>query len=177
MLADEIERLSSLRPSFVKLYGHNNPAAPYRTWMALFVKPPRPGFRVFDESGLVMLHKIKKSLKFCKRCNVHHSSKNCSRAPSFGNCGSTMHTEAPHDPSAVLALLNWTPPPCSVIAGDFNSVYWAWQSGATHTYGKGDEVESWAESYNLSCLIIDKPTHRAGNTLNLAWTNIGRARA
>ncbi|POS88324.1 hypothetical protein EPUL_000737 [Erysiphe pulchra] len=91
MLADEIERVSSVRPSFVKLHGHNNPAATHRTWMALFAKAPRPGFRVFDESGLVMLRKKKKSLEFFKRCNGHHSSKNCSRASSCGNCGSTMH--------------------------------------------------------------------------------------
>ncbi|KHJ33952.1 putative eka-like protein [Erysiphe necator] len=93
MLADEIERVSSVRPSFLKLYGHNNPAAPHRTWMALFAKAPKPGFRVFDESGLVMIHKKKKPLAFCKRCNGHHPSKNCSRASSCGNCGSTMHTE------------------------------------------------------------------------------------
>ncbi|POS84217.1 hypothetical protein EPUL_004466 [Erysiphe pulchra] len=30
---------------------------------------------------------------FCKRCNKHHSPKNCSRAPSCGNCGSTMHSK------------------------------------------------------------------------------------
>ncbi|KHJ34547.1 putative eka-like protein [Erysiphe necator] len=51
MLADEIERVSLIRPSFLKLYGQNNPAAPHRIWMAFFAKAPRPGFRVFDESG------------------------------------------------------------------------------------------------------------------------------
>ncbi|KHJ32412.1 putative eka-like protein [Erysiphe necator] len=61
--------------------------------MALFAKAPRPGFRVFDDSGLIMIHKKKKPLEFCKRCNGHHPSKNCSRAPSCGNYGSTMHTE------------------------------------------------------------------------------------
>ncbi|POS84006.1 hypothetical protein EPUL_004462 [Erysiphe pulchra] len=32
-------------------------------------------------------------LEFCKRCNGYHPKKNCSRAPSCGNCGSTNHTE------------------------------------------------------------------------------------
>ena len=50
-LCDKVERVSSIRPSFVKLYGRNHPEAPHRTWMAFFTKAPRPGFRVFDESG------------------------------------------------------------------------------------------------------------------------------
>ncbi|KHJ33226.1 putative eka-like protein [Erysiphe necator] len=57
MLADEIERESLERPSYLKLYGQNNPAALHRTWMAFFPKAPRPGFRVFDESGLAMPYK------------------------------------------------------------------------------------------------------------------------
>ncbi|POS86230.1 hypothetical protein EPUL_003091 [Erysiphe pulchra] len=63
--------------------------------------------------------------------------------------------ETPHCPSEVLTLLSWTPPPWSVIAGNFNSVHWVWKPGANHT----------------------EPTHRAGNALDLAWTNIGRTSA
>ncbi|KAI0991816.1 hypothetical protein K3495_g16371, partial [Podosphaera aphanis] len=74
--------------------------------------------------------------------------------------------------TAVLPLLNWTPPPRSVIAGDFNAVYWAWQPGATSYYGQGEDIAIWAENHNLTCLIIGEPTHRAGNTLDLAWSNI-----
>ena len=33
--------------------------------------------------------------------------------------------KAPHDSSAVLTLLNWTPDSKSVAVGDFNSVHWA----------------------------------------------------
>ncbi|KAI0992506.1 hypothetical protein K3495_g15679, partial [Podosphaera aphanis] len=80
--------------------------------------------------------------------------------------------KAPRDPAAVQPLLNWNPPPLSVISGDFNSVYWAWQPGVVSCYGQGEEIESWAERHNLSCLIIGEPTHRAGNTLDLAWSNI-----
>ncbi|KHJ30405.1 putative eka-like protein [Erysiphe necator] len=53
MLANEIERVSLVRPAFLKMFGRNIPDAPHRTWMAYFSKAPRPGFRVFDESGIV----------------------------------------------------------------------------------------------------------------------------
>ncbi|KHJ30706.1 putative eka-like protein [Erysiphe necator] len=82
-----------MRPSFLKLYGRNVLEAPHRTWMAFFTKAPRPGFRVFDESGVMRNFKKQQSPEFCKRCNGHHPPKNCSRAPSCGNCGSTMHSE------------------------------------------------------------------------------------
>ncbi|KAI1005500.1 hypothetical protein K3495_g2710, partial [Podosphaera aphanis] len=93
MLADEIERITSVRPEALKIYGNQKPEAPYRTWLALFTKAPRPGFRVFDESGLSSIFKKQKPIEFCKRCNGHHAAKSCSRAPSCGNCGSTMHIE------------------------------------------------------------------------------------
>lgn len=93
LLADEIERVSSIRPAAVKPYGMNNPEAPHCTWLALFTKALRPGFRVFEESGLVRPFKKQRPLDFCKRCNGHHSAKYCSRAPSCGNCGSTMHCQ------------------------------------------------------------------------------------
>ncbi|KAI0992951.1 hypothetical protein K3495_g15233 [Podosphaera aphanis] len=85
--------------------------------------------------------------------------------------------KAPHDPAAVEPLLEWTPPPRTIAAGDFNSVYWAWQPSATSNYGQGEEIEKWADENGLSCLILGEPTHRAGNTLDLAWTNISGASA
>ncbi|KHJ35092.1 putative eka-like protein [Erysiphe necator] len=93
MLANEIERVTSIRPTSVRLYGSSNQAAPHRTWMAFFTKAPRSGFRVFDESGKVTFFKKQKAIDFCKRCNGYHPSRNCSRALSCGNCGSVMHTE------------------------------------------------------------------------------------
>ena len=93
MLVDEIERVSSKRPAFVKLYGTPKPDAPHRTWMAFFTDTPRVGFRVFDESGVTKVFKKKQPIEFCKRCNGHHNTKTCSRAPSCGNCGSTMHAQ------------------------------------------------------------------------------------
>ncbi|POS86059.1 hypothetical protein EPUL_003744, partial [Erysiphe pulchra] len=93
LLSQEIERVTRMRPSFLKLYSRNVLDAPHRTWMAFFTKAPRPGFRVFDESGVMRTFKRQQSPGFCKRCNSHHPPKNCSRAPSCGNCGSTMHSE------------------------------------------------------------------------------------
>ncbi|POS84447.1 hypothetical protein EPUL_002935 [Erysiphe pulchra] len=93
MLIDEIERVTSVRPEAVKFYGNQKPDAPHRTWLAFFTKAPSPRFRIFDESGISYVFKNQKSIECCKRCNGHHSSKFCSRAPSYGNSGSTMHTQ------------------------------------------------------------------------------------
>ncbi|KHJ30784.1 putative eka-like protein [Erysiphe necator] len=46
MLADEVERVCSVRPAHIKLYGRNKPEAPHRTWMAFFPKAPRGTFKV-----------------------------------------------------------------------------------------------------------------------------------
>ncbi|KHJ35046.1 putative eka-like protein [Erysiphe necator] len=93
MLTEEVERVCSRRPAYVKLYGGNKAEAPNRTWMAYYSKSPRAGFRVFDESGIARQFKKQKPFEFCTRCNGNHSEKNCSRAPSCGNCGSTNHSE------------------------------------------------------------------------------------
>ncbi|POS82334.1 hypothetical protein EPUL_006231, partial [Erysiphe pulchra] len=93
LLADEVERVCSVRPAHLKLYGGSKARAPHRTWMALFSKAPSGSFKVFDESGNARPFKKQKWLDFSNRCKGHHPTKNCSRAPSFGNCGSTNHTE------------------------------------------------------------------------------------
>lgn len=80
--------------------------------------------------------------------------------------------KAPNNTTSIQTLISWTPPPRTVAIGDFNSVHWAWQPGVSRSYGQGEEIEIWAETHNLSCLIIGEPTHRAGNTLDLAWSNI-----
>ncbi|POS83083.1 hypothetical protein EPUL_005064 [Erysiphe pulchra] len=93
LLLDEIERVTSMRPNSIKLYGHSRLEATHRTWLALFIRAPRPGFCVFDESGMNRIFKKQPLSDLCKRCNGHHSPKNYSRALSCGNCGSTMHSE------------------------------------------------------------------------------------
>ncbi|POS86354.1 hypothetical protein EPUL_001497 [Erysiphe pulchra] len=92
ILSHEIERVCSVRPAHLKLYGGNKPEAHHRTWLAYFSKVPRGVFRVFDESGIVRPYKKQQPLEFCNRCNGYHQSKNCSRAPSCANCGSINHT-------------------------------------------------------------------------------------
>ncbi|KHJ30389.1 putative eka-like protein [Erysiphe necator] len=82
LLTDEVERVCSVRPAHLKLYGRNKAEAPHRTWMAFFSKAPRGSFKVFDESGVARPFKKQQPLEFCKRCNGHHPTKNCSRAPS-----------------------------------------------------------------------------------------------
>ncbi|KHJ31149.1 putative eka-like protein [Erysiphe necator] len=59
--------------------------------MAFFSKASHCGFRVFGESGIARPFKKQQPLEFYKRCNRHHPAKNCSRAPSCGNCGSKNH--------------------------------------------------------------------------------------
>lgn len=58
------------------------------------------------------------------------------------------------------------------MIGDFNAVHRTWQPGASNPHGQGEAIEKWAKDHNLNCLIAGEPTHRAGNTLDLAWTNI-----
>ncbi|KAI1005854.1 hypothetical protein K3495_g2361 [Podosphaera aphanis] len=85
--------------------------------------------------------------------------------------------KAPNNPTAIRPLISWSPPRNSVAAGDFNAVHGAWQPDTTRPYGQGEEIERWAESHNLTCPIVGVPTHRAGNTLDLTWTNISGAQA
>ncbi|KHJ35772.1 putative eka-like protein [Erysiphe necator] len=91
MLDDEVERVCSMRPAHLKLYGGNKAEAPHCTWMAFFSKALSSSFKVFDESGVARKFKKQQPLDFFKRCNGHHPTKNSSRAPSCGNCGSTNH--------------------------------------------------------------------------------------
>ncbi|POS81782.1 hypothetical protein EPUL_006481, partial [Erysiphe pulchra] len=82
MLSNEIELVTPTLPTSIRHYSTSIIEAPYRTWMAFFDKAPRPGFRVFDESGSVTVFKKQKLIDFCKRCNGYHPTRYCSRAPS-----------------------------------------------------------------------------------------------
>ncbi|CCU74722.1 EKA-like protein [Blumeria hordei DH14] len=55
---------------------------------------PRPGFRLFDDSGIAVCHKSKQAISQCKRCLQFHGTRGCSRAPAWWNCTSTMHSSA-----------------------------------------------------------------------------------
>ncbi|KHJ35485.1 putative eka-like protein [Erysiphe necator] len=52
MLIDEVERVCALRPAYVKIYGEKKAESPHKNWMAYFLKAPRAGYRVFNESGI-----------------------------------------------------------------------------------------------------------------------------
>ncbi|KHJ34077.1 putative eka-like protein [Erysiphe necator] len=67
MLSNEIKRVSLVRPASLRLFGRKSPEDPHRTWMAYFSEASRPGFRVFDESGIVIKFKKRQTLDFCNR--------------------------------------------------------------------------------------------------------------
>lgn len=80
--------------------------------------------------------------------------------------------KVPYDLSTLQTFLNWTPTPRTVAIDDFISVYWAWQPGTSTYYGQGEYIDNWTEKRHLTCLIKGELTHRAGNTLELAQTNV-----
>lgn len=57
ILSDEVERVTSIRSNSVKLNGLNHLESPHQIQMGFFTKAPRPGFRVFDESGIMIFLK------------------------------------------------------------------------------------------------------------------------
>lgn len=67
--------------------------------------------------------------------------------------------KAPNNLTAIQPLINWIPSPNSVAAGDFNSVYWAWQPGVERPHGQGELIERWADQHHLTCHIVGEPTH------------------
>ncbi|RKF59116.1 putative eka-like protein [Golovinomyces cichoracearum] len=93
MLEAEIKRVTHSSPTSVRPLGKVKLGAPYQSWLAHFPRSqaPRPGFRLFDESGVAIIHKPHQPLQQCKRCLDFHPTRGCSRAPACGNCSSTMH--------------------------------------------------------------------------------------
>ncbi|CCU82344.1 putative effector protein [Blumeria hordei DH14] len=96
MVADEVTRVTKLVPFLVRPHGTCKPGAPYQNWQALFPREstPRPGFRLFDDSGAAKLFQPRRKIVHCNRCLGFHASRGCSRAPACWNCGSKMHSEA-----------------------------------------------------------------------------------
>ncbi|KHJ30407.1 putative eka-like protein [Erysiphe necator] len=91
----ELERVTGLTPKFVRYRGKSKVWAPYRTWMVFFDKDsaPKPGFRLFDDSGRATPLKPRQTKLNCKKCLGFHSTGCCSRAPACGRYGSIMHPE------------------------------------------------------------------------------------
>ncbi|CCU79643.1 EKA-like protein [Blumeria hordei DH14] len=96
MVADEVTRVTELVPFLLRPHGTSKPGAPYSNWQALFPREsaPRPGFRLFDDSGAAKLFRTRRKIEQCKRCLEFHATRGCSRAPACWNCGSNMHSES-----------------------------------------------------------------------------------
>ncbi|KHJ33486.1 putative eka-like protein [Erysiphe necator] len=91
----ELERVTGLTPKSIRYRGKSKVGAPYRTSIVFFDKDsaPKPGFRLFDDSGRATPLKPRQTKLNCKRCLGFHSTGCCSRAPASGICGSIMHPE------------------------------------------------------------------------------------
>lgn len=77
---------------------------------------------------------------------------------------------------ALDILLRWPCPPRCLVAGDFNAKHPTWQTGRLED--RGEDIASWASENRLALLNeTDIPTNPHGNTIDLAFTNIGLAEA
>ena len=96
MVADEIFRVTGKVPTQLRPHGVTKSGAKYQNWQALFTREsaPRPGFRLFYESGMASTFRPRRQIEQCKRCLGFHPTRGCSRAPACWNCGSTMHSAA-----------------------------------------------------------------------------------
>lgn len=94
MVATEILRVTKCTPSRVRVHGISKNGSLYRSWLALFPKAssPKPGFRLFDDSGIALTHQPRVPIQQCKRCLGFHATRGCSRTPACWNCASTMHS-------------------------------------------------------------------------------------
>ncbi|KAI1001736.1 hypothetical protein K3495_g6467 [Podosphaera aphanis] len=96
MVKNEITRVTNTAPVKVRSHGKSKEGAPYQSWLAQFdrTSAPRPGFRLFDESGIAVRHQPRQTVQQCKRCLQFHGTRGCSRATACCNCSSTMHSSA-----------------------------------------------------------------------------------
>ncbi|KHJ35213.1 putative eka-like protein [Erysiphe necator] len=92
-LAAEITRVTNVIPRMVRQHGKTRAGAPYRSWLTNFARDqaPRPGFRLYDESGIAVIFKPRQPIQLRKRCFGFHITRSCSRTPACENCSSTMH--------------------------------------------------------------------------------------
>ncbi|KHJ33245.1 putative eka-like protein [Erysiphe necator] len=73
-LAVEITRVTNGIPRMVRQHGKTRAGAPYRSWLAHFARDqaPRPGFLLFDESGIAVIFNPRQPTQQCKRCFGFH---------------------------------------------------------------------------------------------------------
>ncbi|KAF5137916.1 putative RNA-directed DNA polymerase from transposon X-element [Metarhizium anisopliae] len=82
----------------------------------------------------------------------------------------------PHYDVSLDALLRWSAPERTIVAGDFNAKHYSWQTGRLE--GRGEDIATWAAENGLNLLnTADEPTNPHGNTIDLAFSNIALASA
>ncbi|KFG77533.1 putative reverse transcriptase [Metarhizium anisopliae] len=82
----------------------------------------------------------------------------------------------PHYDVSLDALLRWSAPERTLVAGDFNAKHYSWQTGRLE--GRGENIATWAAENGLNLLnTADVPTNPHGNTIYLAFSNIALASA
>ncbi|KAF3056882.1 Endonuclease/exonuclease/phosphatase, partial [Daldinia childiae] len=82
----------------------------------------------------------------------------------------------PHYDVSLDALLRWSAPERTLVAGDFNAKHYSWQTGRLE--GRGEDIATWAAENGLTLLnTADVPTNPHGNTIDLAFSNIALASA
>ncbi|POS81712.1 hypothetical protein EPUL_006552, partial [Erysiphe pulchra] len=64
-LTNEIIRVTNVAPKMVRVHGKSRAVAPHRSWLAHFPREhaPRPGFRLFDESGVAITYKPRQPIQ------------------------------------------------------------------------------------------------------------------
>ncbi|CCU83181.1 EKA-like protein, partial [Blumeria hordei DH14] len=74
MVAAEIHRVTNCTPDRVRIHGKTKLGAPYRSWAALFPRnaSPKPGFRLFDDSGIATIQRNRPPIQQCRRCLGFH---------------------------------------------------------------------------------------------------------
>ena len=79
----------------VRPHGTCLSAAPYGSWHAIFVRDsaPRAGSHIFDEPGMAVKYQPHRKIQQYYRYLGFHTTRGCSRATTYLNCGSTMHSE------------------------------------------------------------------------------------
>ncbi|KAI0995416.1 hypothetical protein K3495_g12763, partial [Podosphaera aphanis] len=96
MALNEITRITKATPLKARPHGKSRLGAIQQSWLAYFEKAfaPRPGFRLFDDSGVAVPRQPQRTVQQCKRCLEFHGTRGCSRAPACWNCSSKMHSTA-----------------------------------------------------------------------------------
>ncbi|KAI1004106.1 hypothetical protein K3495_g4104 [Podosphaera aphanis] len=83
IVADEIFRVTGKVPTQLRPHSVTKSGAKYQNWQALFTREsaPRPGFRLFYESGMASTFRPRRPIEQCKRCLGYHPTRGVAPAP------------------------------------------------------------------------------------------------